>query len=123
MTRIAVVDDDHEVLDFMATVLGQAGHDVVKAHDGLSTLALVEQYNIDLMVLDILMPNRDGLETIMILRRDGKTFPILAISAGGMLDGGYLLQTAKTFGAEATLLKPFTAETLTRQVESLLTAA
>ncbi|MDQ8027797.1 MAG: response regulator [Brevundimonas sp.] len=123
MARIAVVDDDPDVLDFMAAVLGQAGHDVVVARDGLSTLALVEQYNIDLMVLDILMPNRDGLETILTLRRDDKAFPILAISAGGMLDGGYLLQTAKAFGAEATLLKPFTAEKLTRQVESLLTPA
>ncbi|RZJ28337.1 MAG: response regulator, partial [Brevundimonas sp.] len=83
MARIAVVDDDADVLDFIAAVLGEAGHEVLTARDGLAAAALVEGHTVDLMILDILMPHRDGLETILTLRREGRRFPILAISAGG----------------------------------------
>ncbi|QDH73934.1 response regulator [Brevundimonas sp. M20] len=120
MARIAVVDDDPDVLDFISAVLGGAGHRTLTARDGLAAAALVEEQPVDLMILDILMPNRDGLETILKLRERGRAFPILAISAGGVLDGSYLLQTASAFGAEATLLKPFSPETLTAHVDQLL---
>ncbi|RYF88532.1 MAG: response regulator, partial [Caulobacteraceae bacterium] len=77
-------------------------------------------HTVDLMILDILMPHRDGLETILTLRREGRRFPILAISAGGMLDGAYLLQTARAFGADETLFKPFSPERLRAAVDGVL---
>lgn len=120
MARIAVVDDDPDVLDFISMVLAGAGHQSVTARDGLAAAALVEEQPVDLMILDILMPHRDGLETILTLRREGQGFPILAISAGGLLDGGYLLQTAKVFGADDTLFKPFTPDQLIGAMETLL---
>lgn len=122
MAHIAVVDDDAEVRDFIALVLGQAGHSVVTAADGLAATRVIETRTPDLMILDILMPRRDGLETLLSLRRDGRGFPILAISAGGLLDGGYLLQTARVFGADDTLFKPFTEDRLRAAVDALLTA-
>ena len=120
MANIAVVDDDPEVLDFITLTLNGAGHQTVTARDGLATIPLVENNAVDLLILDILMPNRDGLETIMTLRREGKAFPILAISAGGMLDGGYLLKTARAFGADDILHKPFTPDGLLTAVTRLL---
>lgn len=120
MAHIAVVDDDPEVRDYISLVLSQAGHSVVTATDGLNAVPLVESQSLDLMILDILMPHRDGLETILALRREGRGFPILAISAGGMLDGGYLLQTARVFGADETLFKPFTEDQLCSRVAALL---
>jgi DNA-binding response OmpR family regulator len=123
MARIAVVDDDPDVRDFVAVVLREAGHEVVTADDGLAVLPLIEAGPPDLLVLDILMPNRDGLETILALRREGRGFPILAISAGGVLDGSYLLHAAKAFGADESLFKPFTPEQLRDSVEGLLKAS
>lgn len=122
MAHIAVVDDDPEVRDFIALVLGQAGHSVVTAADGLAAVPVIEGRAPDLMILDILMPHRDGLETLLALRREGRGFPVLAISAGGLLDGGYLLQTAKVFGADDTLFKPFTEDRLRAAVDALLAA-
>ncbi|WP_420480235.1 response regulator [Brevundimonas sp. FT23028] len=122
MARIAVVDDDPDVLDFISAVLTGAGHETLTARDGVAAAALVKAEPVDLMILDILMPNRDGLETILTLREAGRAFPILAISAGGVLDGSYLLQTARAFGAEETLLKPFSRETLIGHVDQMIRA-
>ena len=122
MARIAVVDDDPDVLDFISAVLTGAGHENLTARDGVAAAALVKAEAVDLMILDILMPNRDGLETILTLREAGRAFPILAMSAGGVLDGSYLLQTARAFGAEDALLKPFSRETLIGHVDQMLRA-
>lgn len=120
MARIAVVDDDADVREAISVILGQDGHEVITADDGLTAQTLIAASPPDLMVLDILMPNRDGLATILELRREGQGFPILAMSAGGMMDSGYLLNTAKTFGADATLFKPFSPEQLRAGVNALL---
>lgn len=120
MARIAVVDDDPDVRDFISLILREDGHEVVTAGDGLSAEKLIGDTPPDLLVLDILMPHRDGLETILAVRRDGGRLPILAISAGGVMDSGYLLQTAKAFGADDTLFKPFSPEQLRAGVAALL---
>lgn len=120
MARIAVVDDDPDVRAFISVILSEDGHEVVTADDGLSAQTLISKTPPDLMVLDILMPNRDGLATILELRREGRGFPILAMSAGGMMDSGYLLKTARTFGADETLFKPFSPEQLRTGVNALL---
>jgi DNA-binding response OmpR family regulator len=122
MARIAVVDDDPDVRDFISVILTEDGHEVVTADDGLSAQTVIAATPPDLMVLDILMPNRDGLATILELRREGRGFPILAMSAGGMMDSGYLLKTAKTFGADDALFKPFSPEQLRNGVNALLQA-
>jgi DNA-binding response OmpR family regulator len=120
MARIAVIDDDADVRDYIGLALEGGGHEIVGGGDGREALRLLEDGSIDLLIIDILMPNQDGLETIMTLRKNGLGVPVLAISAGGLLDSGYLLRTAKSFGADEVLAKPFEPETLRERVDALL---
>ena len=118
--RIAVIDDDDEVRDFITLTLEADGHHVVAGSDGEHAIELLKEEAPDLLIVDILMPNKDGLETILSLRKSGAELPVLAISAGGVLDRGYLLSTAKSFGADEVLPKPFEADTLRQKVRTLL---
>lgn len=120
MAAILVVDDDPTVRIIAAEILTAAGHEVVEAEDGDEALRQVAATPFDLVVLDMLMPNKDGLETIAELRGRRPRLRILAISSGGRMDPGQLLRMALVFGADETMVKPLHRDALLETVSRLL---
>ena len=120
MAIILIVDDDPTVRLIAGELLRSDDHAIVEAEDGDEALRIVESMAVDLVVLDMLMPNKDGLETIIELRKRKPGIRILAISSGGRMEPGPLLRTAMVFGADECLDKPLRLETFARVVDSLL---
>jgi DNA-binding response OmpR family regulator len=118
MARILVVDDDVSVLCMIEAVLTGAGHSVVTATDGQMAAKLFRAEPFDVIVTDIVMPNREGLETIVELRRDFPDVPVIAMS-GGTLNSGIYLGLAKRLGAKLTLAKPFPTQELVEAVAAV----
>ncbi|HEY0104358.1 MAG TPA: response regulator [Brevundimonas sp.] len=120
MASIVIVDDDPTVRLIATEMLRDCDHAIVEACDGDEALKLVRSMHIDLVVLDMLMPNKDGLETIIEIRNLRPSIRILAISSGGRTGADLLLRTAMAFGADATLAKPLRVDTFAGSVDRLL---
>ncbi len=120
MAIILIVDDDPTVRLIAGELLRSEDHAIVEAEDGDEALKIVASMAVDLVVLDMLMPNKDGLETIVELRRRNPGIRILAISSGGRMEPGHLLRTAMLFGADECLQKPLRLEAFSQAVERLL---
>lgn len=120
MQRVLVVDDDPGVRLVLCEALSMAGFEVEEAADGVAALRQVESFKPDLVVLDIVMPEKEGIETIMDLRRADKRVPILAMSGGGAAGpDGYLVPAVK-LGADRSLAKPFRIDVFLEVVRDLL---
>jgi CheY-like chemotaxis protein len=117
VAHILVIDDDPKIRSLLARILTSNGHRVREAVDGGVGIKLYLQAAPELVITDIVMPNREGIETIRLLREWDPALPILAISGNGR--EGYL-RFAVQFGATAALQKPFDAEQLLSAVDKLL---
>ena len=120
MAIILIVDDDPTVRLIASELLRGDDHAIVEAEDGDEALRIVGAMAVDLVVLDMLMPNKDGLETIIELRKRQPDIRILAISSGGSMDRSLLLRTAMVIGADESLHKPLRLETFADTVTRLL---
>lgn len=117
---ILVIDDDAPLRGFLCEVLDQAGYRVLVAGNGNEGSELYAAHHPDLVLTDIVMPEKEGMELIMELRRDHPTLPIIAMSGGNAGFSGSYLTVASKLGASATLAKPFTASHLLTAIEQLL---
>lgn len=117
---ILITDDDPTLRAIGAELLSGKGYRVLEAADGDEALRIIESEQIDLLILDMLMPNKDGLETIMELRRRGSGVRILAISSGGSMDVDTLLKPAKIFGADRIMSKPLPISTFAYTIAEML---
>lgn len=121
MCTILVVDDSDSIRNLLQLVLEDAGHTCVVAEDGRKGLELFHSHKVDLVITDIYMPEADGLETIMGMRREKPDLPIIAITgAGNAMDNFQPLQVANAFGANACMSKPFSNAELVETVNKLL---
>lgn len=120
MAHILLIDDDAGVRRFMGTVLRRAGHEVTEATDGLKGLRALTGATVDLVITDLIMPEKEGLETIHELRQAGNRVRILAISGGFPGNPLNILDMAKRFGADDALGKPFAPDELIAAVDRLL---
>jgi DNA-binding response OmpR family regulator len=105
---ILFVDDEQPVRDLFQRALVAAGLEFDGAADGNKALAKLGQRRYDAMVIDIIMPDREGIETITEVRRRWPEIFIVAISGGGRMGANDLLKLAEMVGADRTLTKPFT---------------
>jgi CheY-like chemotaxis protein len=122
MARILVIDDDRAIRLTLEVILQSGGHEVVCASDGDEGIAAVASASPQLIITDIIMPNKEGLEMIMQIRaRDTRT-PILAMSGGGRVGTADFLKMALKVGANEILLKPFERHELNTAVARLLGA-
>lgn len=104
---VLVIDDDHESREVIAELLKQKGHVVFLAADGIEGLEIARRKGVDVAVTDIVMPRRDGLETIQELRRDFPEMRIVALSGGVAGQGQHnYLTIASALGADAVMSKP-----------------
>jgi DNA-binding response OmpR family regulator len=117
--RILVADDDPAVRDSIAMVLESAGFMVDQAEQGVTALRLLRAHEPDLVITDILMPQKEGIETIREIRAVLPHTPIIAIS-GGTEGGADYLKMAMTFGASAVMAKPFDPMAMLKLVHRLL---
>jgi DNA-binding NtrC family response regulator len=123
MSRILVIDDEAGIRGVLQTLLTREGHSVHCASDGAAGLAAFAEAKPDLVITDIIMPEKAGIEIIREIRDRDTAIPIIAISGGGRSGNASLLPIAAKFGATATLTKPFGASTLLETVRRVLPGA
>jgi len=114
---ILIVDDDEQVREWLRGVLQKAGYAVFEAANGKQDIERMIQQEADLLIIDLDMPEQEGLETIRSLRKERTGLRIVAMS--GAFEGDFL-PVAKLFGADATLKKPFAVEEVLEVVRELL---
>lgn len=120
MSRILVVDDDPGVRGALARALERRGHEVTLAANGIEGARLWREAASDLVILDIHMPEMDGIELLAQLRSLHPTVPILMVSGGAQTRKLDLLRSSQLMGATAELGKPFTLAELYGAVDRLL---
>ena len=120
MSKILLVDDEDMTREMIRHALELRGYEVIEASNGDEALRLNRSSPCPLVITDILMPDKEGLETIMELRREFPDSKIIAISGGGGVGRIDYLEAAQKFGAQATFQKPFELAKLFAAVESLL---
>ena len=119
VASILLIDDDAGIRSTARLILETAGHTVSEAADGEQGLAIFDTGDFDLVITDLYMPGKEGIETIQDLADRGSRVPILAVSGMAAAEGG-TLQDAYLLGADATLAKPFSAADLRQAVADLL---
>lgn len=107
MARILVVDDEDVIRRMLRIALELDGHEVLEASHGKEALRLQQASPAELVITDILMPEKDGLEVIMALRHESPGLKVIAMSGGGRFKQTEALEMAEPLGAVATLRKPF----------------
>ena len=121
MARILVLDDDDQIRRMIRIILEKEGHSVFVAKDGNEALLIWRQEFVDLVITDILMPEKDGLEVILNIRNNPRGIKIIAMSGGGQAmssDGCLIL--ASDLGADAVLQKPISKSDLLATIGQLL---
>lgn len=121
--RILVIEDDAVLLKSMASHLTQAGAIVAAALDGQSGLDKFRAFEPDLVITDIIMPEKEGIETIMAMKAARPTMPVMAISGGGRIGSSEFLRLALSLGANAAMAKPFRNADLVTRASGLLGSA
>jgi DNA-binding response OmpR family regulator len=119
MADVLIIDDDAHIRRLISRILRGAGHTVREATDGRSGLDLFTEAVPALVITDLVMPDKEGIETIREIHAQNASIPILAISGGGT---SIFLRAATGLGASASLEKPFGAGELLAVVEDLLRA-
>jgi CheY-like chemotaxis protein len=121
MAHILLIDDDEQFRAMLTQMLSADAHQVTVAGDGDEGLRLALEVKPDLIITDILMPNKDGIETIAALTHAGSAVPIIAISGGQRVRSAeFNLELAALLGVKATLAKPFARADLRRIIEQAL---
>jgi CheY-like chemotaxis protein len=121
MARILLVDDDESFRPMVEAMLRRLGHQVVMAANGNEALAIFRTEAFDLVITDLIMPEREGLDTIRELRRDGDV-KIIAMSGGGRWSPATFLNIARRTGAAAVLSKPFSHQELMAALDTVLSS-
>lgn len=120
MANILVVDDDEQFRTMLSETLRSAGYQVLEARDGAEGLKFYREQGTDLIITDLIMPNKEGLEIIQEFRRNDPEVKIIAMSGGGRHGPYDYLRVAKRFGARQVLLKPFSRQEILAAVEQVL---
>jgi DNA-binding response OmpR family regulator len=119
--RILLIDDEPALRDLFKALLEAQGHEVAIAEHGRAAMEILRQQPFDLVMTDVLMPEQDGIETIVQIRSHWPKLRVLAMTGGGHLDAHYYLRVAKNLGATSLLQKPFSADELLHAIRGLLT--
>ncbi len=123
MARILVADDEKLVRVTIRKILTSAGHEVTEAANGREAIEMQNAQACDLLITDIIMPEKEGVETTIELKRDHPNLKIIAISGGGRTRNLDFLKLAKQFGADAVLAKPFSEDQLLGAVGDCLSGS
>ena len=120
MKRILIIDDEQIVLEVLRKILELEGYEVVTAANGDEGIELFSQKPFDLVVTDMVMPEKDGLQTILDLRKEDPDLAVIAMSGGGTISKERYLAVAGYLDGIITITKPFSLESITEAVAKLL---
>ena len=120
MKQILIADDNESFRRPLCEALRQAGYEVYGVADGAAALKLFSKKSFDLVITDLIMPEKDGLETLAELRKLRPRARAIAISGGGWVHPRDYLPMARSLGADATLAKPFTIAQILELVDNVL---
>jgi CheY-like chemotaxis protein len=120
LALILLIDDDDQIRTMLREMLGRAGYMVMEASDGKEGVKLYRDQPCDLIITDIIMPEKEGIETIRELKRDFPDVKIIAMSGGGRIDAEDYLHMAKMLGAQRTFAKPIERDKLLGAIKELL---
>ena len=117
---VLVVDDDPGMRDMIRDWLTPGGYNLLYAESGKEGTKIFRRQRVDLVLLDVFMPDQDGIEVLMELRRIAKAPKVVMMSGGGVMKLDQVLKLAGKLGATETLPKPFTPIELTQTVHRLI---
>jgi DNA-binding response OmpR family regulator len=123
MVHVLLIEDDELVRNMLQTALHQAGYDVTLAGNGREGLRKFAERRPDIIVTDIIMPEQEGIETILAIRKLDQAVPIIAMSGGSSLGAVDFLDAARSFGASRILTKPFSPKDLIAALKDCLVAS
>ena len=119
MATVMVIEDDQEVREYLVKVLDRAGHTVRAASNGREGVSMLRDEAAEIVITDIIMPEKDGIETILDLRREHPGLKVIAISGGGRSTPENYLHSARLLGADRAFRKPFKNEEILAAVAEL----
>lgn len=120
MARILIVDDESVIRSTLRQMLENAGHEIYEASNGDEALRSFGQFELDLVITDIIMPKKEGIETIRELRAKAPDVKIIAISGGDRRGRSDYLGMAIKLGANEVISKPFRREQILKAVQDTL---
>lgn len=120
MARILVIDDEPQIRSMLRLMLERDGHEVVEAPDGIEGIRTYRQNPVDLIITDLIMPNKDGIGMIIELKKEFPEVKIIAMSGGGLNKPEGYLKGAQKLGADCTLTKPIDREEMLRAVKNTI---
>lgn len=120
MPRILVIDDEQLLRSTVVTILTRAGFSVEEASDGQAGITMFHKNPPDVVLTDIFMPNRDGIEIIKELKHSSPQTKIIAMTGGGHMRMMEIASAAKVLGADHVLDKPFDSESLLAAINAVL---
>jgi DNA-binding NtrC family response regulator len=118
---ILIVDDEEMIRAVLSQLLTKDGYNILQAEDGVAAIKACAGQNVNLIITDLVMPGKNGIDLIMELKRSQGNIPIIAISGGGGIKGAFdYLSVAKLIGAQEIFPKPIDLEKLKNTVATLL---
>jgi YesN/AraC family two-component response regulator len=122
MAKILIIDDETAIAVMLKRLVEKAGHEARTATNGTEGLDVFRTFCPDLLITDIVMPEKEGLELIIELRRNNPKLKIIAISGGGRFNYEGYLNSAKHFGADMIYQKPLDLKVMMNGISELLRA-
>jgi DNA-binding response OmpR family regulator len=120
MAKILIVEDDADFSEMLQYKLRELGHEVFVLENGVAAVESAKRLGAELVLTDLIMPEKEGLELILELRRELPSLPIIATSGGGRTRNTDYLRAATHFGATQALRKPFSDEELQEAIKAAL---
>jgi len=106
--KIIIIEDDMVIRESLKEILEMNNYEVLTIDSGIDLMKKINEFHPDILITDIIMPDKDGIEIIIEAKKTYPDIILVAISGGGRIDSESYLNTAKYLGADATLKKPFT---------------
>ena len=120
MALILIIDDEPQIRSMLKLMLERDGHEVAEAPDGIEGIRKYRQNPADLIITDLIMPNKDGIGVIIDLKKEFPNVKIIAMSGGGLNKPEGYLKGAKKLGAACTLTKPIDRDEMLRAIKNVL---
>jgi len=120
MGKILIIDDEPYILLMLKKMLEKSGHEVDLATNGREGIELFEKEPADMIITDIIMPDKEGLEIILEMKNTYPDLKIIAISGGGRVSPESYLECARHFGATRVFQKPFSRKEIVSAVNELM---
>ncbi|MFP3944459.1 MAG: response regulator [Alphaproteobacteria bacterium] len=119
MAAVLIIDDDPRIRELWSSALSKAGFSVHAAGSGARGIEIVKTEQVDVAIIDLIMPDKDGIETLLEIKSARPDMKVLAVSGGGEILNASYVDIADRLGADATLRKPVSIDRLCRVVAEL----